>query len=196
MLGKSFTVWVAAGPQPITDKAWTDFKPGFGNVKNSERHLLFEQSCFMRSPHTPANCKQEQCISFDTIGGWTWAKLAKIEAIDCMPKSRYCNPSFVPVAHLAAITIVKCHELQFSGSAYILFGPDGEQAIMHSTADGSPSIDVNLPEGWRLEKRTLTEPLIIKPFGTGNDCFYTILRDHKAQSYHLYQYSDTTWPPK
>jgi len=196
MLGESFTVLLAAGQRPIPEDEWTDFRPGFGNVKNTERHLLFDRSCFLRSPDTPANCAQDNCLSFETIGGWTWAKLAKVEAIDCMPNSRYCNPSFVPASHLAAITILKCHEMEFSGSAYILSGPKGEKAIMHATADGHPSTDVHLPTGWKLEEKELSEPLIVQPFGTGNECYFTVLRDHKAQSYHMFQYSNKTWPPK
>jgi hypothetical protein len=194
MMGKSLTVLQAAGENTISETEWEDFKPGFHNAKNPRRHPLFESSCLTRSPGTAADCTDSGCLKVMDVGGWTWLEQAKIEAIDCMPNSRYCDPTYVPVLHLLAVTLTKCQELHFSGQAFVLYGPSGEEAIMHGTADGRPTTDVALPKGWSLEKRQLPEPLTLRPFGAGDECYHTILRDHRGQSYHMYSYAKATGP--
>jgi hypothetical protein len=42
----------------------------------------------------------------------------------------------------------------------------------------------------------LKEPLIISPFGGGNECYYNIVGDNLGQGYHQYIFDDTVYPPK
>lgn len=52
---------------------------------------------------------------------------------------------------------------------------------MNATETGEPSLDAVLPEGWTLKKVDLKEPLIISPFGGGNDCYFNIIGDNLGQ---------------
>ena len=67
---------------------------------------------------------------------------------------------------------------------------------MHATETGEPSLDVVLPEGWTLKKVVLQEPLIVSPFGGGNDCYFNIVGDHLGQGYHQYIFADKTYPSR
>ena len=70
----------------------------------------------------------------------------------------------------------------------------GEAAIMHATANGTPTTDVPLPDGWTLTEETLPEPLVVRPFGGGDACYFNILRDAKVQSYHQFRYAGPSYP--
>ena len=40
----------------------------------------------------------------------------------------------------------------------------------------------------------LKEPLIISPFGGGNECYYNIVGDNLGQGYHQYIFADKFYP--
>lgn len=193
-MGRTKTVVVAGGANPISDSAWTTFAPGLFNRKNTDRHTLFTSSCFARSPDAPADCIGEACRRVVEVGGHTWVELSKIEAADCTPAERRCDPAHVRAGQLAIVVTRKCHEMVFEGRVRMLRGPHGEQAVMHATADGVPTTDVPLPTGWQLTEETLAAPLVLHPFGGGDACFYNILRDSKAQSYHQFRYAGQAYP--
>jgi hypothetical protein len=54
---------------------------------------------------------------------------------------------------------------------------------------------VSLPSGWTLKKINLKEPLIISPFGGGNECYFNIVGDHLGQGYHQYIFASKFYPP-
>ncbi len=192
----TLTVVIASGDNAISDAEWDSYTPSWGHSKNSDRHLLFEESCFWRSPRTPASCVGDDCRSIVEFDEHTWVELSKIHAVDCVPSSDDCSPQSVKEGQLAVIVTEKCHEVVFVGDVVELAGPDGERAIMHATADGVVDLDVPLPVGWSLARRTLTEPLVLHPFGGGDGerCFYNIIRDQRAQSYHQIAYARSSYP--
>lgn len=192
----TFTVVIAGGDHAISDAEWPSYMPSWGHSKNSDRHLLFGQSCFWRSPRTPASCVGDDCRSIVEFDQHSWVELSKIHAVDCVPSTDDCSPQSVKPGQLAVIVTEKCHELVFVGDVVELAGPGGERAIMHATADGVVDLDVALPAGWSLTQRTLTEPLVLHPYGGGDGerCFYNIIRDHQAQSYHQVAYPRATYP--
>jgi hypothetical protein len=195
LVGATRTVVVAGGDDPISDEAWGDFSPGLGNRKNQDRNLLFEESCFSRSPAAPASCEGEACRSQIEIGGYTWIELSEIVAIDCIPADTpSCGAQGVPEGALTITVTRKCHELVFEGDVWFLNGPSGERAIMHATEAAEPSGDVSLPDGWVLASATLGEPLVLHPFGAEGDCYYNILRDHRVQAYHQFAYAEASFP--
>lgn len=142
LMGRTKTVVVAGGANPISDDAWETFSPGLFNQKNSDRHTLFTRSCFARSPEAPADCVAEACRRVVENGGRTWVQLSKIEAVDCTPTDGGCDPAHVRGGQLAIVVTRKCHELVFEGRVVLLRGPHGEEAVMHATANGVPTTDV------------------------------------------------------
>lgn len=78
----------------------------------------------------------------------------------------------------------------FADSIYQLTDNKGNYYVMHATETGKPDTTVNLPIGWSLKKVILNEPLIISPFGGGNECYYNIVGDHLGQGYHQYIFAD------
>ena len=194
LVGFTRTVIIAGGASPISDEAWASFSPGFGNQKNSDRHLLFARSCYARSPSRPASCVGDGCRESVNLGGHTWVELARIEAADCLPSASACDATTPRPGGLLAVVTQKCHELTFEGTVFMLRGPGGERAVMHATADGRPTTEVTLPAGWALTTEDLASPLVVRPFGGGDRCFYTILRDHRQQSYHQIAFAAASYP--
>ncbi len=192
--GSLKTVVIAGGPSPISDDAWPKYTPGLGNTKNSDRHLLFTKSCFSRSPSKSADCQGDACSDVITMDGYSWIGLSKIEAADCVPSASACDGTTAKPGGLLFVVTRKCHELVFENEAFFLSGPNGERAVMHATADGNPTVDVRLPAGWKLEKQPLATPLVVHPFGGGNECLYNVIRDHKLQSYHQLAYAGPRYP--
>ena len=82
----------------------------------------------------------------------------------------------------------------FADSIYQLTDNKGNYYVMHATETGKPDTTVNLPIGWSLKKVILKEPLIISPFGGGNECYYNIVGDHLGQGYHQYIFADKFYP--
>lgn len=194
LIGSARTVVIAGGDRPISDVDWTNFSPGLGNTKNSDRHLLFARSCFARSPSKPAACSGTECRDIVDLKDHTWIALSKIEAVDCLPNKDACSGTSVNPGGLLVVVTRKCHELVFEGQVRMLHGPNGERAVMHATADGHPTTAVRLPAGWTLAEETLTEPLVLHPYGGGEACFYNIIRDELQQSYHQIGFSRGTYP--
>jgi hypothetical protein len=194
LIGSTRTVVIAGGPSPISDEAWASFSPGLGNQKNSDRHLLFARSCYARSPSRSASCVGDDCREIVTLGGYSWVALSKIDAADCLPSSSACSGTTPRPGGLLVVVTQKCHELIFEGTAFMLRGPNGERAVMHATPDGRPTTDVTLPAGWTLTMETLASPLVVRPFGGGDRCFYNIIRDHRQQSYHQLSFAGATYP--
>lgn len=192
--GKLKTVVIAGGPNPISDDGWPNYTPSLGNTKNSDRHLLFTKSCFSRSPSKSADCQGEACADVITMDGYSWVGLSKLEAADCVPAASACDGTAAKPGGLVFVVTRKCHELVFENEAYFLTGPSGERAVMHATADGTPTMEVTLPAGWQLEKQALSAPLVVHPFGGGNECLYNVIRDHKLQSYHQLSYAGPRYP--
>lgn len=194
MVGSMMTVAIAGGDKSISDDDWRTFDPGFGNTKNSDRHLLFQRSCFSRSPSRGSTCVGDDCREIVNVGGHSWVALSKIDAADCWPNASACVATGAREGGLFVVVTRKCHELVFEGAVNMLRGPQGEVAVMHATADGHPTLDVRLPEGWTLRQETLAEPLVVHPFGGGDACFYNIIRDHRLQSYHQISYAKAVYP--
>jgi len=194
LMSSVLTVVVGGGPNPISDADWATYSPSFGNVKNSDRHLLFSSSCFARSPGTPASCEGEACKRIVELDGHTWIGLSKIEAADCVPDANHCDGMAAKPGGLLFVVTRKCHELVFNGTVRILRGPKGEKAVMHSTPNGIVETNVTLPSGWTLTEEALTEPLVVHPFGGGDECLYNIIRDHKQQGYHQIGFAGSTYP--
>ena len=194
LMGGTQTVVIAGGSNPISDQAWAMYLPGGFNQKNSDRHTLFTYSCLVRSPAVPLGCADETCRRVVEIDGYTWVELSKIEAVDCIPAAGGCDPSHVRQGQLAIAVTRKCHEMVFEGKAFLMHGPRGEEAIMHATSNGIPTAAVALPPGWTLRETFLEKPLVIHPFGGTGACFYNIIRDAKAQSYHQIRYAGPTYP--
>lgn len=194
LMGSQRTVVIAGGPSPISDTAWETYSPSLGNKKNSDRHLLFERSCFSRSPSSPADCQGEACREVQELDGHTWVSLSKIHAWDCIPSVESCSNMAARPGGLLVVVTSKCHRLQFEREVLMLSGPQGERAVMHATNDGVPTTDVRLPQGWTLRRETLDTPLVLFPFGGEGKCFYNIIRDEKLQSYHQLAYPREVWP--
>lgn len=195
LIGRTRTIVVAGGDDPISDADWQEFRPGIGNQKNADRNLLFGSSCFARSPYESADCVGDACRSVVELKGHTWIELSAIEAMDCIPAgTEDCGVEGVPPGALSVTVTRKCHELVFTGEAWFLVGPAGELAVMHATEAAQPTDDVTLPSGWSLERRDLDEPLVLHPFGVGDDCFYNIIRDHRVQAYHQIGFAGETYP--
>jgi hypothetical protein len=194
LMGRTRTVVIAGGPNPISDQAWATYRPGGANQKNSDRHTMFTRSCFARSPAAPPDCVGESCRRTVESDGHTWVELSRIEAVDCLPAEGRCDPASIRPGQLAIIVTYKCHEMVFEGRAFLLQGPRGEEAVMHATADGQPTTDVALPPGWSLRETVLAKPLVIHPFGGAGACYYNILRDAKAQSFHQIRYAGPSYP--
>ena len=188
------TVVGAGGPRPISEEGWESFSGGMLNRKSSDRHAMFTRSCFVRSPDVPADCTGEKCARIVEIGANTWVELSRVEAADCIPAGGRCDPAKVRGGQLAVVVTRKCHEMVFEGRVFMLRGPQQEEAVMHATSDGRPTADVSLPEGWRISEEPLTQPLVLRPFGGGDACYYNILHDARAQSYHQIRYARGEYP--
>ena len=194
VIGSTGTVAVSGGDNEISDEAWESYSPSLGNLKNSNRNLEFAESCFWRSPSSPRDCEGGECEVIVEADGYTWVELSQIMSADCVPAEAGCQPLSVGPGELAFIVTKKCHEVVFRDDIIELVGPDGERALLHATADGTPDLSVELPAGWSFEQHTLAGPLVLHPFGTGDECFYNIIRDAKEQAYHQYEYAGASYP--
>ncbi|MCA2979236.1 MAG: hypothetical protein INH41_13940 [Myxococcaceae bacterium] len=193
LFGRTRTVVIAGGSNPIPDERWPSYTPSLGNQKNSDRFLLFTRSCFSRSPGKSASCEGEACRDVIELDGYTWVGLSKVEAADCVGVGGCTNMGANPGALFVVVTR-KCHELVFENEGWFLDGPNGERAIMHATATGTVNENVTLPAGWTLKKEALATPLVLRPFGGGDACFYNIIRDHTLQAYHQFKYATPRYP--
>ena len=195
VVGSTLMVALAGGDNPIPDGEWEDFSPGWGNSKNSTRNLQFGESCFARSPRADEDCEGDDCATIVEVKDYTWIELAQILAVDCLPSGETCNPERLKSGELAFVVTRKCHRITFDGEQLFLYGPAGEEAVLHASAGTEePSSDVELPDGWSIERKTLDQPLTIHPFGEGGECYYNVIRDELQQSYHQIVYAGDTYP--
>jgi hypothetical protein len=189
---KELMVVISGGSNPIPLEIWNDFKPILPYTKNLDRHLLFQQTAFYRSPNTDVNCKDGDCIIQREYKNYTWVEMAKPICVDFVGgKTDMLKPE---KGHLVIKTIQKCQTVLFTDSIFQLTDNKGNYYVMHATETGKPDTTVILPSGWRLKKEKLKEPLIISPFGGGNECYYNILGDHLGQGYHQYIFAQTMYP--
>jgi hypothetical protein len=189
---KELIVVFSGGDHPIPLADWDKFKPSYPYRKNIDRHLLFQQTAFYRSPNTFVNCKEADCITQHNYKDYTWVDIAKPICVDYVGgKTDLIKPE---KGHLVIKTIQKCQTVLFTDSIYQLTDNQGNYYVMHATETGKPDTTVSLPNAWTLKKILLTEPLIISPFGGGDECYYNIIGDHLGQGYHQYIFADSVYP--
>jgi hypothetical protein len=190
---KEMIVVISGGTNPIPLDKWNEFKPTLPYRKNLDRHLLFQQSAFYRSPNTDVNCKETKCIKQREYKTYTWIEMAKPICIDFVGgKTDMLKPE---KGHLVIKTIQKCQTVMFTESIFQLTDNKGNFYAMHATETKKPDTSVSLPLGWSIKQVFLKEPLIISPFGGGNECYYNIVGDHLGQGYHQYIFADSVYPP-
>ena len=189
---KEMVVVISGGSNPIPIDKWDDFNPSFPYTKNIDRHLLFQQTAFYRSPNTDVNCKEPECIKQREYKNYTWVELAKPICVDFVGgKTDILKPE---KGHLVIKTIQKCQTVMFTDSIFQLTDNKGNYYVMHATETGKPDTTAALPDGWSLKKVMLRESLIISPFGGDNECYYNIVGDNLGQGYHQYIFVDTVYP--
>lgn len=190
-------IYVAGGPNPISDESWEATRFRLPILKNSTRNLLFTGSCFFRSPDASTNCQGDACFTIEEIADYTWLKLTTVAGNDCYPDPSGCSGETVAPGYVSINTIAKCHRMVFAGPlVYELSDGRGNVYVMHATATGVPDVEgPTLPEGWSLRAVEIDEALTLLPFGGGDDCYYNVLRDNLVQSYHQITYADDTYPP-
>lgn len=190
---KEMIVVISGGTNPIPLDKWNEFKPTLPYRKNLDRHLLFQQTAFYRSPNTDVNCKEANCIKQREYKNYTWVEMAKPICIDFVGgKTDMLKPE---KGHLVIKTIQKCQTVMFTESIFQLSDNKGNFYAMHATETEKPDTSVSLPLGWTIKQVFLKEPLIISPFGGGNECYYNIVGDHLGQGYHQYIFADSVYPP-
>lgn len=188
-------IYIAGGVNPMPDDVWLNYTFWLPLIKNSTRNLLFDGSCFFRSPDVPADCDGDACFSMSEIVDYTWLKLTTIIGQSCFPDASGCSAEVVNPGSLSITTIAKCHRITFEGPViYELSDGNGNLYVMHATATGTPDLNPALPDGWTLTERTINEPLVLLPFGGGDSCYYNIVRDNLVQSYHQYAYAGEQYP--
>ena len=189
---KEMVVVISGGKNPIPLDKWEDFKPSFPYKKNINRHLLFQQTAFYRSPNTDVNCKEIECIKEREYKNYKWVEMAKPICVDFVGgKTDILKPE---KGHLVIKTIQKCQTVMFTDSIFQLTDNKGNYYVMHATETGKPDTTAILPIGWTLKKMMLKEPLIISPFGGGNECYYNIVGDNLGQGYHQYIFANKFYP--
>lgn len=193
---QTFEIVLGGGTNPMSDAEWAAFQPRLPWIKNSTRYLLFDNSCFFRSPGVAADCVDAACITTIEAFEHTWLLLTTLLNTTCLPDSSGCSGDEVKPGFVSVNTIDKCQQIVFNGpTVYELSDPVGNRYVMHATATGTPNTAaVQLPTGWQLQPKTITQPLVIEPVGGGNGCYYNILRDNLLQSYHQYVYAGARWP--
>lgn len=189
-------VYLAGGANPISEAQWDQTRVMFPHLKNSKRYLLFEDSCFYRSPAKSADCQGQDCVTYGEHYGHTWLVLNDLAGQACYPDGKGCHLDRVKPGYVSITTIDKCQEITFSGpTIYELADQRGNRYIMHATSNHQPDITtVALPAGWQLSQVEISQPLILQPRGQDH-CYYNIIRDEKLQSYHQYVFVDEVSPP-
>jgi hypothetical protein len=189
-------IYVAGGENAMPDDVWASYSFRLPLLKNSTRNLMFDGSCFFRSPGVEATCEGDACFTIDEVVGYSWLALTTIEGQSCFPDASGCSGDVVNPGFVSVNTIAKCHQIVYDGpTIYELSDGQGNLYVMHATDDGVPDLDPALPPGWTLTERTIDEPLVLLPFGGGDSCYYNVLRDNLVQSYHQYAFAEATYPP-
>lgn len=190
-------IYVAGGENPMPDDVWADYGFRLPILKNSTRNLLFQGSCFFRSPGAAADCEGDDCFIIEEIAGYTWLALTEVAGQECFPDASGCSGDTVNPGYISINTIAKCHQIIYEGPViYELADAQGNRFVMHATGTGIPDVTgPELPPGWTLTERTIDEPLELLPFGGGDECYYNVVRDNLVQSYHQYAYAGEQYPP-
>jgi hypothetical protein len=183
-------VYLSGGENPISEATWDSTQVRFPHMKNSKRYILFDSTCFFRSPDEPAECQGEACFVFEEIYGHSWFQMVRIAGQRCYPDAEGCESDVVKPGYVSITTIEKCQENTFAGPTInVLSDGQGNRYVMHATDDNQPDIEgVPLPEGWTLSVVELDAPLTLQPRGEGH-CYYNIVRDANLQSYHQYVFA-------
>ena len=185
-------VIISGGSNPLPLNQWEELKVRFPWQKNIDRHILINKTALVRSPVTKANCNQTECLIERDYKGYSWVELAQPLAVDFIPsKTNMLKPE---KGYLVVKIIKKCQILRFENEIYQLTDNKGNYYVMHATETGEPNLNVVLPKGWTLKKVILQEPLVILPFGKGEDCYFNIVGDHLGQGYHQYKYANAYYP--
>jgi hypothetical protein len=188
-------IFVGGGSNGMPDDVWANYTFRLPLFKNSTRNLMFNGSCFFRSPDAPADCEGSSCFTIETINDYTWLKLTQIIGQSCYPDPSGCSSDVVNPGFVSVNTIAKCHRIIYDGPVvYELSDGEGNLFVMHATATGTPDLTPQLPDGWTVTKREISAPLVVLPFGGGEACYYNIVRDNLVQSYHQYAYGQAEYP--
>ena len=189
---KEKMVIISGGSNPLPLSEWDTFKVRFPWQKNIDRHILINKTALVRSPDADSNCKGKDCLIERAYKGHSWIELAQPLAVDFIPsKTDLLKPE---EGYLVVKVIKKCQVLRFENEIYQLTDNQGNYYVMHATEVGAPNLEVVLPEGWTLKKVPLQEPLVILPFGKGEECYFNIVGDHLGQGYHQYKYANAYYP--
>ncbi len=189
---KEKMVIISGGSNPLPLHQWEDLKVGLPWQKNIDRHLLINKAALVRSPNAHSYCNQTDCLIERDYKGNSWIELAQPLAVDFIPsKTDMLKPE---EGYLVVKIIKKCQILRFENEIYQLTDHKGNYYVMHATETGEPNLDVILPKAWTLKKVSLQKPLVILPFGQGEECYYNIVGDHLGQGYHQYKYANEYYP--
>lgn len=189
---KEKKVYYGAGSNPIPMDEWKKLKVKLPWARNLDRNILFTKTVFLRSPSASSNCEGTDCLKEIEYKGYSWVELANPQAIDFIPsKTDTKKPA---KGHLVVKVIKKCQIVVWEDEIYELSDKKGNKYVMHATETGTPKLDTVLPEGFVLKKVKLDEPLIVTPFGKGEDCYFNIIGDHLGQGYHQYKYAGDYFP--
>ena len=189
---KEKIVVISGGSNPLPLHEWEGLKVGYPWHKNIDRHILISKTALVRSPNANSNCNQTDCLIERGYKGYSWIELAEPFAVDFIPsKTDMLKPE---EGYLVVKTIKKCQIIRFDNEIYQLTDNKGNFYVMHATETGEPNLDVILPKGWTLKKVSLQEPLVVLPFGQGEECYFNIVGDHLGQGYHQYKYANEYYP--
>lgn len=189
---KEKMVIISGGSNPLPLHEWEGLKVGFPWIKNIDRHILINKTALIRSPNANSNCNRTDCLIEREYKGYSWIELAQPLAVDFIPsKTDMLKPE---EGYLVVKTIKKCQIIRFEDEIYELTDNKGNYYVMHATETGEPNMDVNLPKDWTLKKVSLQEPLVILPFGKGEECYFNLVGDHLGQGYHQYKYANEYYP--
>ena len=193
---RTFEIVLGGGANPMPDEAWAGFRPRLPWIKNSTRFLLFDDSCFFRSPGVPADCVGDACVRFIEEFNHTWLLLTTLDNAICLPNAAGCPGDAITPGHVSVSAINKCQQLRFNGpTIYELSDPADNRYVMHATATGTPDTSaVQLPPGWQLQAKTISAPLVVEAAGGGAACYHNIVRDNLLQSYHQHVFAGPQWP--
>ncbi len=131
-------VYIAGASQTISEVAWPDYSPPEGMLKNTIRHLLFDDDCYVRSFSAPADCQGKSCVTARMIDGFSWMALARAAAFpNPVAVSRYAAKR----GNLRVTQLVKCNLMEFRGEIYELSDPTGNRFVIHATGAPEPTMD-------------------------------------------------------
>jgi len=189
---KEKRVYYGAGSKPIPMQEWDNFEVKFPWVRNLDRNLLFTKTVFLRSPSAKSNCTGSDCLKEKEYQSYSWVELAHPQAINFIPaKTDTKKPT---EGHLVVKVIKKCQLVVWEDEIYELSDDKGNKYVMHATEIGTPNLNVILPAGYTLQKVKIDKPLVLVPFGEGEDCYFNIVGDHLGQGYHQYKYANEYYP--